>query len=88
MCELRWAYHDELQRGDKGIGQAAEIVVDQLESAAQLKHGARIDHVLTGGAPMNKVRRIFVILCNECRQLFDQRDGKIAGVGGAVAMRF
>ena len=59
--------------GAVGIGQ------QRIDAGAQAEHGAGIDHVLAGRAPMHVARGVGIILGDVCGQHLDEGDREIAG---------
>jgi hypothetical protein len=66
------------QSGKAGNG-AVDVGEQRVDAGAQPEHGAGIDDVLAGRAPMHIPRRLGIHLGDIGRQRLDQRDGEVAG---------
>ena len=66
------------QSGEAGNG-AIDIAKQRVDAGAQAEHGAGIDDVLAGRAPMDIARRPGIHLGDIGRQRLDERDGEVAG---------
>jgi hypothetical protein len=71
------------QRG-KAIDRAIDVGEQHIDTGAQAEHGAGIDHVLAGRAPMHIARRLGVRLGDVGGQRLDEGDGEVAGPRGGV----
>ena len=58
---------------------------DQLKCFAQLQNEAGIDGVLTGGAPMHEICRVFVIGRNQCLSCFTRGIARFPAIAEASA---
>ncbi|MNX75876.1 hypothetical protein D3C86_1073650 [compost metagenome] len=66
-----------------GIAQAQQVGVDGVQGVRQLQHGAGIDDVLAGGAPMDVAASLGIAPRHGGGQLLHERDGEVAaGHGG------
>ena len=63
----------------KARDRAAGIGQQRIDAGAQSEHGAGIDHVLAGRAPMHIARGVGIILGDICGQHLDEGDCEIAG---------
>ena len=63
----------------KARDRAASVGEQRVDAGAQAEHGAGVDDVLAGRAPMHIARGLGIRLGDVGRQRLDQRDGEIAG---------
>ncbi len=75
------------RQSGKACDRAADVGEQRVDAGAKAEHGAGIDDVLTGRAPMDITRRLGIHLGDIGRQRLDQRDGEVTGAGGGVGQR-
>lgn len=67
--------------GAERITKRVEIAHDFGSGGAKLENEASVDNVLACRTPMNEARCVGVVFGDEMRQLFDEGNGEVAGVG-------
>src|SRR5208283_2338929 len=67
---------------DEGSREASQVLIDEIERAADLQNTTSIDSILAGGAPMNEARRVFILVSDKFGEFPDKWNGQIAGQGG------
>ena len=75
------------RQAGKAGDRAIDVGEQRVDAGAEAEHGAGIDHVLAGRAPMHIARRRGIRLGDIGRQRLDEGDGKIAGPGRGVGQR-
>ena len=71
----------------KARDRAVDVGEQRIDAGAKPEHGAGIDHVLAGRAPMHITRGFRVHLGDVGRQRLDERDGEVAGPGRGLSQR-
>ena len=66
---------------------AVDISEQRIDAGAKAEHGAGIDDVLAGRAPMDIARRFGIHFGDVGGQRLDERDRKVAGPGGGLGQR-
>ena len=75
------------RQSGKARDGAVDVGEQRVDAGAQAEHGAGIDDVLAGRAPMHVARRLGIHLGDVGRQRLDQRDGEVAGPGRGLGQR-
>ena len=73
------------RQSGKARDGAIDVGEQRVDAGAKAEHGAGIDHVLAGRAPMHITRRLGIHPGDIGRQRLDERDGEVAGPGGGVS---
>ncbi len=75
------------RQSGKARDGAIDVGEQRVDAGAKPEHGAGIDDVLAGRAPMDIARRLGIRLRHVGRQRLDQRDGEVAGPGRSLGQR-
>ena len=75
------------RQSGKARDGAVDVGEQRVDAGAKPEHGAGIDDVLAGRAPMDITRRLGIRLGDIGRQRLDERDGEVAGPGRGVGQR-
>ena len=75
------------RQSGKACDGAIDVGEQRVDAGAQAEHGAGIDDVLAGRAPMHIARGFGIHLGDVGRQRLDERDGEVAGPGRGLGQR-
>ena len=71
------------ERGES-VGESVEVSEGEIESGAELKYEGGVKDVLACGTPVDEASGVRIFLGDKRGELFDERNGEIAGSGGGA----